>query len=73
MLARRCVEVTYKTIRQRCLKFGQSFANKLRRRRADPGDKWHLDEMVLKIKGQPDVAEKDHKLDRMTLEASTGG
>ena len=52
MLARRGVEVSYETIRQWCLKFGQAFANQLRRRRARPGDKWHLDEVVLKIKGK---------------------
>ncbi len=52
MLARRGIEVSYETIRQWCLKFGQTFANQLRRRRARPGDKWHLDEMVLKIKGK---------------------
>ncbi len=51
MLARRGVEVTYETIRQWCLKFGQTFANDLRRR-ASPGDKWYLDEVVLKIKGK---------------------
>jgi putative transposase len=28
------------------------FANDLRRRRARPGDKWHLDEVCLKINGQ---------------------
>ena len=52
MLTRRRVEVGYETIRQWCLKFGQAFANQLRRRRARPGDKWHLDEVVLKIKGK---------------------
>ena len=52
MLARRGIEVSYETIRQWCFKFGQAFANKLRRRRARPGDKWHLDEVVLKIKGK---------------------
>ena len=52
MLARRGIEVTYETIRQWCLKFGQTFASDLRRRRARPGGKWHLDEVVLKIKGE---------------------
>jgi putative transposase len=52
MMARRGVAVSYETIRQWCLKFGQAFANELRRRRPRPGDKWHLDEVVLKIKGQ---------------------
>jgi putative transposase len=42
MLARG-VRVTYETIRQWCHKFGQTFANALRRRRPQPGDKWHLD------------------------------
>src|SRR3954469_11527669 len=50
MLARRGVEVSYETIRQWCFKFGQAYANKLRRHRPRPGDKWHLDEVVLKIK-----------------------
>src|SRR3954454_3736916 len=52
MMARRGVEVSYETIRQWCLKFGQTFANDLSRRRVRPGDKWHLDEVVLKIKGK---------------------
>ena len=29
----------------------QSFANRLRRRRPRPGDKWHLDEVFLRIQG----------------------
>lgn len=52
MLARRGIEVAYEAMRQWCLKFGQTFANELRRRRPRPGDKWHLDEVVLKIKGK---------------------
>jgi putative transposase len=52
MMARRGVAVSYEAIRQWCLKFGQAFANQLRRRRPKPGDKWHLDEVVLKIKGK---------------------
>ncbi len=32
--------------------FGQAYANQLRRRRAQPGDKWHLDEVFLKINGK---------------------
>jgi putative transposase len=52
MLARRGVEVSYETIRQWCLKFGQAYTNALRRRRPRPGGKWHLDEVVLKIKGK---------------------
>jgi putative transposase len=49
----RGVFVTYETIRQWCQKFGQAFANDLlRRRRPQPGDKWHFDEVFLKINGQ---------------------
>ena len=44
--------MTYETIRQGCLKFGQPFANEVRRRLPRPGDKWHLDEVYLKINGQ---------------------
>ena len=38
---------------QWCQKFGQTFANQLRRRRARTGDKWYLDEVFLKINGKP--------------------
>ncbi|MDP9315710.1 MAG: IS6 family transposase, partial [Chloroflexota bacterium] len=52
LLAERGAVVTYETIRQWCLKFGQTYAHALRRRRARPGDKWHLDEVFLKINGK---------------------
>ena len=44
--------MTYETVRQWCLKFGQSSANELRRRRPRYGDKWYMDEMVLPIRGK---------------------
>ena len=34
------------------MKFGQDFANQIRRRRPAPGDKWHLDEVVISIAGK---------------------
>src|SRR5215212_4175649 len=52
LLAERGVFVTYATIRQWCRKFGQTYANELRRRRPRPGDKWHLDEVFITINGQ---------------------
>jgi putative transposase len=52
LLAQRGIVVTYETVRQWCLKFGQTYANELRRRRPRCGDKWHLDEMYLKINGK---------------------
>ena len=51
LLAERGIIVTYETVRQWCLKFGQNFAKQLRRRRARTGDKWFLDEVFLKING----------------------
>jgi putative transposase len=52
LLAQRGIVVTYETVRQWCLKFGQTYANELRRRRPRCGDKWHLDEVFLKINGE---------------------
>jgi putative transposase len=52
ILAERGVVVTYETIRQWCRKFGQTYANELRRRRPRPGDKWHLDEVFISINGE---------------------
>ena len=47
LMLQRGVVVSYETIRQWCAKFGQVYANRLRRRRARPGDKWHLDEVFI--------------------------
>jgi putative transposase len=52
MLAMRGVVLSYETIREWCLKFGQTYANDLRRRSPRPGDQWHLDEVFLKINGR---------------------
>src|SRR5260221_413174 len=51
LLAQRGIVVTY-AVRQWCLKFGQSSANELRKRHPRCGDKWHMDEVVLTIRGQ---------------------
>jgi putative transposase len=51
LLFARGIIVTYEAIRKWCRKFGQSYANELRRRRPRPGDKWHLDEVFLTIHG----------------------
>src|SRR5919197_1556797 len=51
LLAERGVAVTYEAIRLWCRKFGPLFAAGVRRRRPRPGDKWHLDEVQLKING----------------------
>ena len=44
--------VSDESIRQWCLKFGAQYAAELRRRRPQPGDKWHLDEVRVVINGE---------------------
>jgi putative transposase len=39
-------------VRQWALKFGQGFANQIRRRLPATGDKWHLDEVAINIAGR---------------------
>ena len=52
LLAARGITVSHETVRQWGLKFGQAFANQVRRRLPCPGDKWHLDEVRIKIAGK---------------------
>src|SRR3712207_682539 len=52
MLAARGIDVSHETVRQWARKFGQASANQIRRRLPSPGDKWHLDEVCLMIRGQ---------------------
>jgi putative transposase len=53
LMFERGVVVSHQTIRQWwCAKFGQSYANELRRRRPRPGDKWHLDEVFIPMNGE---------------------
>jgi putative transposase len=52
LMAVRGVSVSYETVRRWTLKFGQRYANELRRRRPHPGDKWHIDEVFLTIQGK---------------------
>ena len=51
LLAARGIIVSHETVRQWARKFDQQFANQIRRRLPRVGDKWHLDEVVLKIAG----------------------
>ncbi|MFB7224337.1 IS6 family transposase [Streptomyces sp. NPDC056227] len=52
LMLQRGVIVSHETVRRWCRKFGQAYANALRRRRPRPGDKWHLDEVFIKINGE---------------------
>src|SRR5688572_17968621 len=47
LMAERGVILTYEAVRYWCRKFGQTYANQLRRRQPRPGDTWHLDEVFL--------------------------
>src|SRR5262245_16325789 len=51
LLLERGVTVTDAALRRWCRKFGQPYANQLRRRRPRLGDKWHRDARVLTSKG----------------------
>jgi putative transposase len=51
-LAPRGIEASYETIRCWTLKFGRAFARNLRRSRPKPTGRWHLDETVVKIRGE---------------------
>ena len=52
MLAQRDIEASYETIQCWTRKFGQSFAQNLRRSRSKPTGRWHLDKMVVQIGGK---------------------
>jgi putative transposase len=52
LLFERGVTVSHEAIRQWCRKCGQDYANRLRRRRPQPGDTWYLDEVFLTIHGE---------------------
>jgi putative transposase len=49
LMAERSITLTYEAVRYWCRKFGQAYANQLRRRRPRPGDQWHLDEVFITI------------------------
>ncbi|WP_406466579.1 IS6 family transposase [Streptomyces hirsutus] len=48
LMLQRGVLVSHETVRRWCAKFGQVYANGLRRR---PGDTWHLNEVFIRING----------------------
>lgn len=53
LLAERGVIVSHQTVRAWAEKFGRDFAKTIRRRSAGRlGDKWHLDEVVISIRGE---------------------
>lgn len=52
LLAKRGIADSYETIRSWVAKFGQQYARSIQRDRPKPNDKWHLDEVVILIKGR---------------------
>src|SRR3954454_6924045 len=71
LLAERGLAVSYETVRRWVLKFGPGFARRLRRCRPRPSDRWHLDEMVVRIAGKrmylwtcPALVERDWLIQR---------
>jgi len=51
LLAERGLDISYETVRHWFLKVGTHIAANLRRTRPKPSDHWHLDEMVLVVRG----------------------
>jgi transposase-like protein len=52
LLAERGLDVSYETVRRWVLKFGPAITRRLRQRRPRPSDRWHLDEIVVRIAGK---------------------
>ncbi len=52
LLVERGIDVSYETIRRWALRFGPAYAARLRRQRPRPSDRWHLDEVFVKIRGK---------------------
>ena len=51
-MRRNRIEASYETVRNWEGKFGPLFADAIRRNRPKVGDKWYLDEVVIKINGE---------------------
>jgi putative transposase len=52
MLLERGILVSYETVRRRALKFGSTYARRLRRKMPSRRDIWHLNEVMVTISGQ---------------------
>jgi putative transposase len=52
LLAQRGLDLSYESVRSWVLKFGPMIARRLRLCRPRPSDRWHLDEMVVRIAGK---------------------
>ncbi len=52
LLAERGINVTYESIRRWCIKFGATYARRLKRKHQGYGDTFYLDEVSVKIDGK---------------------
>lgn len=52
MLLERGIAASYETVRRWAMKFGRDYARRFRRKKPDPRDIWHLDEVVVAIAGK---------------------
>jgi putative transposase len=55
LLLERGVCVSHESIRNWCDRFGAQFAHRAKAARGKPGSTWHLDEVFLKLQGEPYV------------------
>jgi putative transposase len=51
LLAARSIMVSYETIRNWCLRFGNRYCKQIKKSRGKLGDTWYLDEVFIKING----------------------
>lgn len=49
----RGIVLHHETVRDWCLKFANHFKYVIKKRERKPGDKWHLDEMAVRLNGEP--------------------
>jgi len=69
----RGVAVSYESIRRLCLKFGPIYAAEIRRRRPQPRDKWHLDEVFIKMGGRTSYLWRAVDADGLVLDTLVQG
>jgi hypothetical protein len=65
LLAERGLDISYESVRRWFLKFGRLIAGNLRRSRPRPSARWHLDEMVIRIRDVDDENENSSGSSRL--------
>jgi putative transposase len=51
LLAARGISVSYETVKNWCIKFGNQYCSPIRKKRGQLGDMWYLDEVFIKLNG----------------------